>query len=46
MANSDVCFSTFLFIEVQVNNHFPIENRKASVDCLEGQRKVAENFQS
>ncbi len=27
-------------------SHFPIENRKASMDCLEGQRKVAENFKS
>ena len=27
-------------------SHFPIENRKASRDCLEGQRKVAENFKS
>ena len=24
--------------------HLPIENRKASMDCLEGQLKVAENF--
>ncbi len=27
-------------------SHFPIENRKASMDCLEGQSKVAENFKS
>ncbi len=27
-------------------SHFPIENRKASMDYLEGQRKVAENFKS
>ena len=27
-------------------SHFPIENRKASIDCLEGQSKVAENFKS
>ncbi len=27
-----------------VISHFPIENRKASMDCLEGQRKVAENY--
>ena len=25
---------------------FPIENRKASMDCLEGQNKMAENFKS
>ena len=25
-------------------SHFPVENRKASIDCLEGQSKVAENF--
>ena len=26
-------------------SHFPIENRKASMDCLEGQSKVAENLE-
>ena len=25
-------------------SHFPIENRKASMDCLEGQSKMAENY--
>ncbi len=25
-------------------SHFPIKNRKASMDCLEGQSKVVENF--
>ena len=27
-------------------SHFPIENRKASIDFLEGQSKVPENFKS
>ena len=27
-------------------SQIPIENRKASMDCLEGQSKVAENFKS
>ena len=25
-------------------NHFPVENRKASIDCLEEQHKVKGNF--
>ena len=39
-------FITILSIKLIVISHFPIENRKASMDCLEGQSKVAENFKS
>ena len=31
---------------VSLISHFPIENRKASMDCLEEQHKVAENYKS
>ncbi len=34
------------YIKIDLISHFPIENRKASMDCLEGQSKVAENFKS
>ncbi len=36
-------FTAYLF-NVKYISHFPIENRKASMDCLEGQHKVAENY--
>ena len=31
---------------LNVNSYFPTENRKASMDCLEGQHKIAGNFKS
>ncbi len=43
-SQQNLIFTSFRNLQLAISH--AIENRKASMDCLEGQSKVAENFKS